>query len=203
MWKLIFTIGISASVFGCAANPTQPAALLLVDQLDIYIEQVQAKIKAEQTFYRNIQTTAVEAARRQAWVDQRLAQQNAIIEMADQAIVRDKGVQVTLLQSFLRKQNQLAATRKQDLAARRAALEENYSTSFDALALKTQQLATVRAQLLNLSRDRDNRVLLIETLQQATCIASTQVEDKSQDIANTTDDGQTNKASTENFGECK
>ena len=203
MWRLIFSIGLSAFVLGCATNPTQQAALLLVDQLDSYQGQVNAKIKAEQTFYRDIRAAADAAAGRQAWVDQALAQRTAIIELADQAIVRDKGLQVTLVQTFLREQNRLAATRKQDLAARRAELEENYSTSFDALALKSQQLTIVRAQLLNLSQDRDNRALLIDTLKRAACLASVQTEAASQNEADLPADEQTDTTSTDDPRECK
>ena len=100
-----------------------------------------------------------------------MAQRTAIIELADQAIVRDKGLQVTLLQEFLREQNRLAATRKQDLAARRAEIEKNYRVSFDSLALKTRQLRTVRTQLMNLAQDRDNRAFLITQLQDAASLA--------------------------------
>ena len=176
MLRFILSIGLISLALGCASNPTQQTALLLVDELDSYKDQVQAKIDAESAFYREILAAADAAAGRQAWFAQAMAQRTAIIELADQAIVRDKGLQVTLLQEFLRKQNRLAATRKQDLAARRAEIENNYRVSFDSLALKTQQLRTVRAQLMNLAHDRDNRAFLITQLQDASRLAMKEQE---------------------------
>lgn len=203
MRRLILFIGISVLMIGCAANPTQQAALLLIDQIDDYEEQIKSKIKAEQTFYNEIQETAKKAAGRQAWIDQRHVKRASIIELIDQAIVRDKGIQVTLLQAFLRKQNRFAANREQELAARRAELDENYRTSIDALAFKTQQLSIVRTQLLNLSQERDNRVLLIDTLKLATCLANLDTETESQEPGQPVGENSAEFQSNTSFGECK
>ena len=164
---------------------------------------MQAKINAEQTFYRDIQATADKAAGRQAWVDHKLAQRTAVIELADQTIVRDKGAQVTLLQSFLREQNRLAGNRQEELTLRREELDGNYRASFDTLALKTQQLAVVRAKLLNISRDRDHKALLISALRHATCLASVQTDIKVQDDEKSIVGEQVEIDSNGDEGECK
>ena len=191
MKKLIFLAGLLALLSACAENPTQEAALLLVDQIDSYQTQVQAKIKAEQQFYRDIRTTFKMAAGRQAWVEQRLVQRAGIIELTDQAIVLEKGMRVTLLQDFLREQNKAARTRKADLDARTKELEDNYRTNFDKLSLQQQQLAMTRSKLLSLAQEQNTKELLIAHVKEAAKIA---LEEEQARVANensqdSTDDG--------------
>ena len=86
--NFIFLILFGVCIFGgCASNPTQEAALLLVDQLDNYQASVAEKVKAERAFYQDIRSALDKAASRQTWVDQAVETRNRITRLTDQAIV--------------------------------------------------------------------------------------------------------------------
>ena len=138
----------------CAGNPSKEAALLLVDQIDEYESAITKKIHAEQTFYREIRSALKESARRQTWVEQEFETRNRITQLTDRAIVQDKGLQVSVLQQFLREENARARVRKVNIDNRKAELEASYKVSFDSLTFRQQQLSSTRTKLLTLTQDR-------------------------------------------------
>lgn len=156
---------------GCAANPTQEAALLLVDQLDSYQVSVAEKVKAERAFYKDIRSVLDKAAGRQAWVDQAFETRNRITRLTDRAIVQDKGVQVSVLQQFLRDENAFARERRLAEEQRRSEIESNYRVSFESLTRKQRELSVTRSKLLVLTQDRDVAEQLFERIQEAAILA--------------------------------
>lgn len=170
--KFAFLILVGACVIcGCASNPTQKAALLLVDQLEIYQASVGEKVKAERAFYQDIRSMLDKSAARQAWVHQQVETRNRITGLTDQAIVQDKGLQVSALQQFLREENDFARERKSAEAQRRAKIESNYRVSFDSLTQKLRELSVTRSKLLALSQDRAVADHLFERVQEAAALA--------------------------------
>ncbi len=162
---------------GCAGNPSKEAALLLVDQIDTYETAIKKKIDAEQIFYQDIRTALNKAAGRQAWAEQRIETHNRIIKLTDQAIVQDKGLQVSVLQQFLRDENARARVRKVNEDNRKAELEASYKVSFNSLSFRQQQLSITRTKLLALTQDQSAKDQLIKRIREAARLAKTLEEE--------------------------
>lgn len=163
----VFTVTVVLLFVGCAGNPSKDAALLLVDEIDNYQASVASKIKAEQTFYKDIRHAASESASLRAWIDQEIETLNRVTRMTDQAIVVDKGVQVSILQQFLRDEDRHARERRAVEDSRKAELEANYRTSFESLNLKQRELSAARSKLLGLTQDGDITAVLFERIREA------------------------------------
>ena len=152
---------------GCASNQPKDAALLLVDQLDTYETALKSKISAEQTFYLDIRQALKASAERQAWVASRIYTRNRVTRLADRAIVQDKGMQVSVLQQFLRDENEQARLGRQQLEKQQAELEANYHVSFDSLTFRQRQLGRTRTKLLALTQDQEVKDQLIAFINEA------------------------------------
>lgn len=161
----------------CAANPAKETALLVVDEIDNYQASMAAKIEAEQIFYKDIRETLKAAAERQSWVDQRVATRNRITELTDRAIVRDKGLEVSVLQQFLRDENIFARNEKHAELERKKEIQSNYEVRFDALVGKQQELSSTRSKLLTLTQDSEASKVLYERIREAAAMAK-QLEEK-------------------------
>ena len=162
---------LACALAGCAGNPSKEAALLLVDEIDNYQAAVATKVEAEQTFYRDIRAALTASAARQAWVEQKIETRNRITRLADKAIVEDKGLQVSLLQEFLRSENNFARTRHELETARRAEIESNYRVSFESLNFKQQELSIARSKLLGLTHDQNASAQLFQKITEAAALA--------------------------------
>lgn len=169
--KSFFVLAVS-TLGACASNPTQEAALLLVDQVDTYQGAIEDKLKAETEFYKDIRSALKDAAVRQAWFQQEVETRNRITQLTDRAIVQDKGLQVSILQQFLRDENAFARERREAEQQRRAEIEQNYRVSFETLTIKQRELSVTRAQLLELTRDRDAKKQLVEQVREAVKLAN-------------------------------
>jgi hypothetical protein len=167
----------ACALTACAANPAKETALLVVDEIDNYQASVAAKIEAEQMFYKDIRETLKAAAERQSWVDRRVATRNRITELTDRAIVRDKGLEVSVLQQFLRDENVFARSEKQAELERKKEIQNNYEVQFAALVVKQQELGTTRSKLLTLTQDSEASKVLYERIREAAAMAK-QLEEK-------------------------
>ncbi len=161
----ILISGLAMLCMGCATNAAQETALLLVDRIDAYERQVNEKITGEQRFYAEVRKDLKDSARRQARRGQQAEYLARLTELTDQAVVRDKGLQLSVLQQFLRESNERARTANTDLAARRAELEAVYRVNFELLSNHSRDLRNARAQLLQLARDKSTKDQLRKFLQ--------------------------------------
>jgi hypothetical protein len=152
---------------GCASSQPKDAALLLVDQIDEYEAAIRDKILSEQTFYRDIRDALKEAAARQVGVDAKVATLNRITRLTDRAMVQDRGLQVSVLQQFLRDEFLHARTSEAERKQKQAELEANYSVSFDSLAFRQRQLGNTRTKLLALTQDQSIKDQLKKRIQEA------------------------------------
>ena len=168
----------------CAANPAKETALILVDEIDNYQASMAAKVEAEQIFYKDIRDTLKAAAERQSWVDQRVATRNRITELTDRAIVRDKGLEVSVLQQFLRDENAFARDEKRAESERKKVIQSNYEVRFDALVVKQQELSSTRSKLLTLTQDSEASKVIYERIREAAAMAK-QLEEKGASDAGT------------------
>ncbi len=170
--KIFILISILV-VAGCASNPTQKTALLLIDQIDEYEAVINKKISVEQTFYREIRAALKDTAGRQAWVEQKFATRNRITQLTDRVLVQDKGFQLSVLQQFLREENTRAHTLRAEEINRRLELESNYLVSFDSLTFRQRQLSSTRSRLLTLTQDQSVKEQLIKRINEAAKLART------------------------------
>lgn len=157
---------LSALLVGCATNPTRESALLLVDQIDEYEKAISAKIGAEQTYYAETRSNLRDQARRQALREQQRDYLVAVTDITDQAMIRDRGVQLSALQAFLRELNEAGRSAEERRAEREAELRAIYQVNFKALSLKRSELARTRSQLLQLSREKSTTEQLRQFLQE-------------------------------------
>ncbi|HEX7236998.1 MAG TPA: hypothetical protein VF405_08565, partial [Gammaproteobacteria bacterium] len=117
---------------GCATNPTRESALLLIDQIDEYEKAISAKVAAEQTYYAETRSNLQEQARRQALREQQRDYLVGVTEITDQATVRDRGVQLSVLQEFLRELNEAGRNSEEERSQREAELRAIYQVNFKA-----------------------------------------------------------------------
>src|SRR5512134_820876 len=111
---------LPALLAGCATNPTRESALLLIDQIDAYEKAISGKVAAEQTYYAETRSNLQDQARRQALREQQRDYLVAVTEITDQAMVRDRGVQLSVLQAFLRELNQAGRNAEEERSRREA-----------------------------------------------------------------------------------
>jgi hypothetical protein len=156
-----------AALAGCATNPTRESALLLVDQIDEYEKAISAKVAAEQTYYAQTRTTLQDQARRQALREQQRDYLVGITEITDQAMVRDRGLQASAFQEFLRGLNETGRNSEEERSRREAELRAVYQVNFKALSSKRSELARTRSQLLQLSREKSTTEQLRRFLQES------------------------------------
>jgi hypothetical protein len=156
-----------AVLTGCATNATRESALLLVDQVDEYEKAVDAKIAAEQTYYTQTRNDLQDQARRQALREQQARFLTALTEITDQAMVRDRGLQASVLQRFLRDLDETSRNAEDERARREAELRALYRVNFMALSTKRGELAQTRSQLLQLSREKSTTEELTRFLRES------------------------------------
>ena len=165
--KAIALAFLLAALSGCAANPTRESALLLVDQIDEYEKAINAKVAAEQTYYSETRRDLQDQARRQAALEQERDYLVGVTNLTDQATIRDRGLQVSVLQAFLRGLNEAGRNAEEQRSQREAELRALYQVNFKALSLKRDELARTRSQLLELSRERATTEQLLRFLEES------------------------------------
>ena len=165
--KAIALVFLLAALAGCAANPTRESALLLVDQIDEYEKAINAKVAAEQTYYSATRRDLQDQARRQAALEQERDYLVGVTNLTDQATIRDRGLQVSVLQAFLRDLNAAGRTAEEQRAQREAELRAIYQVNFQGLRVKRSELARTRSQLLELSREKATNEQFLRFLQES------------------------------------
>jgi hypothetical protein len=154
-----------AALAGCAANPTRESALLLVDQIDEYEKAIDAKVAAEQTYYAATRRDLQDQARRQAELEQELDYLAGVTDLTDQATVRDRGLQVSVLQAFLRGLNEAGRNAEEQRSQREAELRAIYQVNFKALSVDSREKAT-NEQFLRFLQESAQRAIELNEQEQ-------------------------------------
>jgi hypothetical protein len=165
--KRVLLFLVLTALAGCATNATRESALLLVDQIDEYQKAIDAKVAAEQTYYTQTRNDLQDQARRQALREAQASSFTALTEITDQALIRDRDLQASVLQRYLRSLDETARDADDDRARREAELRALYRVNFKDLSTRRSELAQTRSHLLQLGREKSTTEELTRFLQQS------------------------------------
>lgn len=174
-WQVVLRTGIATAgmallLGACAVDPTRQAALLMADEIDAYDNQMGAKVQAEQKYYKRLARDERAATSWTVALEEKASYFRAVTKLGDQALVVDKGLQLSLLQEFLRTSNMTQRTAAERRAKRIAELEAASSVSFASLTFSRKSLRQARANVMKLARettDQDRFKILAAVVEEA------------------------------------
>ena len=93
--RLMVLVGLAVLVGACAETPTRRTALLLADEIESYRDDIGGKINAERTYYRNVNNTLKDSAKRAFKLEEEVYTLSAVDEQVDELLVEKKGVSLS------------------------------------------------------------------------------------------------------------
>lgn len=152
--KVITVLLLALLTAGCvsARSAVRPAALIIIDHLDAYEREVEAKISAEDDYYSRLTKILEDAARREVVLQRDERFLEGLTGFVDNVLVDARGVPVSRLGQFLVKTDEdfdasLAAEEVKEVEARAKA-----RASFAVLTQKRNAIVSTRSELLEVLR---------------------------------------------------
>jgi hypothetical protein len=143
-----------AFLSGCESGALRRTTLLLVDEIEVYEEQVDAKIAAERSFYRGVQKALYEAAERQVYITSETERLERALAFVDGLLIEQRGVSFTRLRGFLDETEAAQEAAFEDSDRRLAEARRNWTISFARLSDVRSQLAKTKRALVDVSKPR-------------------------------------------------